>query len=63
MDNGTNQLNDNQMQKAKKAINLRVSEDFAELLKAEAERTHRSVSSFIRAVLEMVLLDDEEVSK
>ena len=46
------------MQKTKKMINFRASEELAQILKAEAIRTHRSVSSFVIAILEMVLMPD-----
>lgn len=47
----------NTMQHSKN-INFRVSEELAQILQTEATRTHRSVSSFIRAILEMVLIPD-----
>jgi uncharacterized protein (DUF1778 family) len=46
------------IQKPKKMINFRASEELAQILREEAVRTHRSVSSFVRAILEMVLLPD-----
>jgi len=46
------------MQNSKKMINFRASQELAEILQSEATRTHRSVSSFVRAILEMVLMPD-----
>ena len=48
------------MNKPKKLINFRADETLAEILQNEANRTHRSVSAFVRAILEMVLLPDAD---
>jgi hypothetical protein len=53
------------MKKPKKLMNFMASPELAEIIKSEAQRTKRPVSSFIRAILEMVLLphpDDQEVA-
>ncbi len=48
------------MKKPKKLMNFMASPELAEIIKTEARRTKRPVSSFIRAILEMVLLSDPE---
>ena len=51
-----------QMDKPKKHFGFQASPELAEIIAAEAKRTRRPISSFIRAVLEMVLMphpDDE----
>ena len=48
------------MKKPKKLMNFMASPELAEIIKAEAKRVKRPVSSFIRAILEMVLLTDPD---
>jgi len=54
------------MKKPKKLLNFTASPELVEIIKSEARRTKRPVSSFIRAILEMVLLphpDDVEAAQ
>ena len=54
------------MKKTKKLLNFTASPELVEIIQIEAQRTKRPVSSFIRAILEMVLLphpDDQEAAR
>jgi hypothetical protein len=48
------------MKKPKKLMNFRADAELAQIIESEAKRVKRPVSSFIRAILEMVLLSDPD---
>jgi hypothetical protein len=60
MDNQTNQLKNNDMEEAKKHFGFQADSKLAAVIQTEAKNNKRSVSSFIRAILEMVLLPEPE---
>jgi len=51
-------LQHNDMEKSKKTFGFQADQELAEILLTASKKNKRSVSSFIRAILEMVLLPD-----
>lgn len=50
------------MKKPKVLVNFKASPELVEVIREQAKRTKRPVSAYIRAILEMVLMDNEEVA-